>query len=150
MSILYSQIETTDYTVFSSQPKLGSEIQANHITAYFRDVTTDIYIFNILNSYFFIYLSCLISTWSYKNQDSKHFVIFLNFLCVVCCLLCCLLMSVFFGLFCGQGFWVEVDVDKITILPSALPSHLPSLFCFFPAHNSLFNTSDSYLKSVRA
>ena len=40
-------------TVFSSQPKVGSDIRANHITAHSRDVTTDIYVFNILISYFF-------------------------------------------------------------------------------------------------
>ena len=62
------QIETTEYTVFSSQPKLGSDIQANHITAHSKDVTTDIYIVNIWNSYFFIYLSCFLSIiyFSYK------------------------------------------------------------------------------------
>ena len=31
---------------------------------------------------------------------------------------------------------MEVDVDRITILPPSLP-------IFFPTHNSLFNTSDS-------
>ena len=43
------------------------------------------------------------------------------------------------------GICVEVDVDRITILPP--PSPLP---IFFLTHNFLFNTSDSYLKSVRA
>ena len=42
------------------------------------------------------------STWSYENRVSKHFVIFLNFPCLLACLLRCLLMSFFFfGLFCG-------------------------------------------------
>ena len=44
------------------------------------------------------------------------------------------------------GIRVEVDVDRITILPTPLPPY----FIFVPTHNSLFNTSDSYLKSVRA
>ena len=37
-----------------------------------------------------------ISTWSYENRVSKHFVIFLNFPCLIACLLCCLLMPFFF------------------------------------------------------
>ena len=49
------------------------------------------------------------------------------------------------------GLWleicVEVDVDRITILP---PPPLPPPPYFFVTHNSLFNTSDSYLKSMRA
>ena len=36
------------------------------------------------------------STWSYENRVSKHFVIFLNFRCLIACLLCCLLMSFVF------------------------------------------------------
>ena len=43
-SLRERQIETIDYTVFSSQPKLGNDIQANHINPHSRDVTTDIYI----------------------------------------------------------------------------------------------------------
>ena len=38
---------------------------------------------------------------------------------------------------------VEVDVDVITI-------PLPSPYVFVFTHNSLINTSDSYLNSVRA
>ena len=49
----------------------------------------------------------------------------------------------FFLLVLWLGICVEVDVDRITILPPPLPN-------FFPTHNSFFNTSDSYLKSVRA
>ena len=82
------------------------------------------------------------STWSYENRFSKHFVIFLNFPCLIACLLCCLLMSYFFGLSCGQGFvqkWMQTE----------LLSYPASLFLFL-THNSLFNTSDCYLKSVRA
>ena len=50
----------------------------------------------------------------------------------------------FFLLVLWLGICVEVDVDRITILP---PPPLPN---FFPTHNSFFNTSDSYLKSARA
>ena len=38
---------------------------------------------------------------------------------------------------------VEVDVDRITILPLPPPD-------FLSLPNSFFNTSDSYLKSARA
>ena len=83
--------------------------------------------------------------WSYENQVGKHFVIFLNFPCLIACLLCCLLMWFVF-LVLWLGICVEVDVGRITIFPP-LP---PSQFLFVPIHNSLFNTSDSYLKPVRA
>ena len=81
-------------------------------------------------------------TWSYENRVSKHFVIFLNFPCLIACLLCCLLMS-FFLLVLWLGICVEVDVDRITILPRPPrpprppPTRLPM---FFPTHNSFFNT----------
>ena len=39
------------------------------------------------------------STWSYENRVSKHFVIFLNFPCLIACLLCCLLMLLLLLLF---------------------------------------------------
>ena len=42
------------------------------------------------------------------------------------------------------GICVEVDEDRIIILTPPLP------IFFVPTHNSLFKTSDSYLKSVRA
>ena len=54
----------------------------------------------------------------------------------------------FFLLVLWLGICVELVVDRITILPPPHP-HLPPYF-FFPSHNSLFNTSDRYLKSVRA
>ena len=76
-----------------------------------------------------------IYTWSYENRVSKHFVIFLNLPCLIACLLCFLLVL-------WLGICVEVDVDRITTLA-------PPPF-FFLTHNSLFSTSDSYLKSVRA
>ena len=46
----------------------------------------------------------------------------------------------FFAFFVARDC-VELDVDRITILPS--PYRI-----FFPSHNSFFNTSDSYLKSA--
>ena len=58
-----------------------------------------------------------------------------------------LLAYVFFLLVLWLGIGVEVDLDRnrITILPPP-----PSPPDFFPTHNSLFNTSDYYLKSTRA
>ena len=70
-------------------------------------------------------------------------------------------MSVFFGYFVIRDC-VDVAVDKIERIsiyhPLPPPPHSslpPSLFGFVfffpgPTHNSLSNTSDSYLKSVRA
>ena len=52
----------------------------------------------------------------------------------------------FFLLVLLLGICGEVDLSRITILPP-LP---PSQFFFFPTHNFLFNTSDRYLKPVRA
>ena len=46
------------------------------------------------------------------------------------------------------GICEEVDVDGITILPLPLPPSLTIFFVF--THSSLFNTTDSYLKSVHA
>ena len=76
------------------------------------------------------------STSSYENRVSKHFVIFLNFHCVIACSLCCLLMSFFLPVL-WLGICVEVGIGRITTLSP-------------PTHNSLFNTRDSYLKSLRA
>ena len=84
-----------------------------------------------------------VSTWSYENLVSKHFVIFLNFPCLIVCLLCCLLIS-FCLLVLLLGICVEVDVNRITIVPPSLP-----LF-FVSTHNSLFNTSNSYFRLVHA
>ena len=64
-----------------------------------------------------------------KNRVSKHFVIFVNFPCLIACLLCCLLMSFFF-LVLWLRICVEVDVDRITILPpSSLFFSLPTILC---------------------
>ena len=73
--------------------------------------------------------------WSYENRVSKHLVIFLNFPCLIACLLCCLLMSfvclfAFFLLVLWLGICVEVDVDRITILP-------PLTCCTFDVIGSL-------------
>ena len=64
-----------------------------------------------------VYFTHLTSTWSYENRVSKHFVIFLNFRCLIACLLCCLLMSFAFlaCLVVRLEICVEVDVDRITI-----------------------------------
>ena len=89
-----------------------------------------------------------ISTWSYENRASKHFVIFLNFACLIVWHMFTVLLAyvVFFYLLVSWlGICVEVHVERITILPPPLPS-----WSFFPTQNSFFNTSDSYLKSARA
>ena len=52
-------------------------------------------------------------------------------------------MSIFL-LVLWLGIRVEVDEDRINILTP------PPYFFFVPTHNSLFKTTDSYLKSVRA
>ena len=64
------------------------------------------------------------STWSYEKRVSKHFVILLNFPCLIACLL----MSFVFLLVLRLGICVDVDVDRITILPSPLP--VPIFFHF--------------------
>ena len=56
-----------------------------------------------------------------------------------------LLVYFVFLLVLRLGIWVEVDVDKITVL-----GPLPPPRFFHSTHNSFFNTSDSYLKSARA
>ena len=60
----------------------------------------------------------VISTWSYENRVSKHFVIVLNSPCLIACLLCFLLMSYFLGL-SWQHYYL---------------SH-PRRFLFSPTHN---------------
>ena len=52
---------------------------------------------------------------------------------------------VFFLLVLSLGISVEVDVERITFLPTPTPPDY-----FFPTHNSFFNTSDSYLKAASA
>ena len=83
---------------------------------------------------------------------------FSQLLPISACLLCCLLMSVFFGYFVIRDC-VDVAVDGILRIsiyhpPPPHSSLPPSLFGFVffpgPTNNSLSNTSDSYLKSVRA
>ena len=71
-----------------------------------------------------------ISTWSYENRVSKHLAIFLNFPSLIACLLCCLLMSfVLFLLVLWLGICVEVNVDRITILPPPPYFFLPTILC---------------------
>ena len=74
------------------------------------------------------------STWSYENRVSKHF--FLNFSFSNSLFAVLFAYVVFFWLVLWFGICVEVDVDRITILPP-----LP---IFFATNNSFFNTSDSY------
>ena len=83
-----------------------------------------------------------LSTWSYENWVSKHFVTFPNFRCLIACLLCCLLMCFFF-----LACLVVRDLCRRGCTQNYLLSNQPPpprpLF-FFPTHNFFFNTSDSY------
>ena len=69
-----------------------------------------------------------------KPGFSKHFVIFLNFSCLIACLVCCLIKSFFFACFvvrdlcrsgCRQNYY-------LTPIPTPLPMFF---FCFY--QNSL-------------
>ena len=71
---------------------------------------------------------------------------------IVYCVVC--LSFIYFYFFFGGGgvvLWlricVEVAVDRISIQPPYFPVRF---FVSSPPSYSLFNTSDSYLKSVRA
>ena len=55
-----------------------------------------------------------IFTWSYKNRVSKHFVIFLNFPCLIACFTV-LFAYVVFLLVLWLGICVEVDAERIAI-----------------------------------
>ena len=69
------------------------------------------------------------STWSYENRVSKH-VIFLDFPGPSNSLFTLLFAYVFFFWPCLYlGICVEVDVDRMTILPPPLPP--PSQFSAF-------------------
>ena len=76
------------------------------------------------------------STWSYENRVSKHFVIFRNFPC----LLCCLLVTYFFGFFVVRDLCRSRCRQNYYLTP-----HPPY---FFPTQNSFFNRSDSYLFEI--
>ena len=94
-------------------------------------------------------LIVIYSTYIYPelwNRVSKHFVIFLNFPCLIAWhMITVLLAYVVFSLVLWLGICVEVDVDRITLFPPPPPPNF-----FIPTHNCFFNTSDSYLKSARA
>ena len=95
-----------------------------------------------LCSYIYIY----ISTWSYENWASKHFVIFPNFRYLIACLLCCLLMCFLLMCFFFLACLVVRDLCRRGCTQNYLLSNHPPprpLF-FFPTHNFFFNTSDSY------
>ena len=72
-----------------------------------------------------LYTYIHISTWSYENRVSKHFVIFLNFPWLIALFRVC----------------VEVDVDRITMFP-------PSLFFPLPTILSLSQVTAISLKSI--
>ena len=69
-----------------------------------------------------------ISTWSYENRVSKHFVIFLNVPCLIACLLCCSLESFVFARFVVDYY--------LTLLPPP-----PIFFSSDPQFSWLFEIS---------
>ena len=75
------------------------------------------------------FFSEYISTSSYENRVSKHFVIFLNFACLIAFLLCCLLMSFVFACFvvrdlcrsgCGENYYLAPPLYFFLSLPTIL------------------------------
>ena len=89
-----------------------------------------------------------LSTWI---RVGKHLLISFNFTCLDF-LLCCLLkfyLFIYLFILGGVVLWsricVEVAVDRISIQPPYFPVRF---FVSSPLSYSLFNTSDSYLKSV--
>ena len=71
------------------------------------------------------------STWSHENRVSKHFVIFLNFPCLIACLLCCLLVSfLFFACFVIRGLCRSGCRQNYCLTP--LPPFLLFFFCPYP------------------
>ena len=76
-----------------------------------------------------------ISTWSYENRVSKHFVISRNFACVIACLLSCLLMPFFLLFVLWLGLGVDAAIDRISrISICSPPPPTPSVFSFFPSY----------------
>ena len=85
-----------------------------------RDGTIGKFFSNHFDLHFYLKLGVLKqikypSMWIYENQAGKHFVIFLNFPCLIACLHCCLLMSFVFACFvvrnlcrsgCGQNYYL--------------------------------------------
>ena len=88
-----------------------------------------IFFFPSSSSPLLVYSYLTIYTWSYENRVSKHFVIFLNFPCLIASLLCCLLMSCFFACFvvrdlcrsgCRQNYYLTLPHLPIFSLPTIL------------------------------
>ena len=78
-----------------------------------------------------MYSTRFISTWSYENRVSKHFVIFLNFPCLIACLLCCLLMLLFLACFVVRDLCRSGCRQNYYLTP---PPY------FFLTHNSLLQS----------
>ena len=112
-----------------------------------RDGTIGKFFSNHFDLHFYLKLGVLKqikypSMWIYENQAGKHFVIFLNFPCLIACLHCCLLMSFVFACFVVTDLCRSGCIQNYYLPPPHPPSLPPSLFFFVPTHNSLFNTSD--------
>ena len=86
------------------------------------------------------------STWSYENRVSNHFVIFLNFPCLIACLLCCLLMSFFF-----LACFVVRDLcrDRIRQNYFLIPPPQPLPY-FFPYPQFFLLTQVTVIRNQRA
>ena len=81
-------------------------------------------------SLFLSFITYNISAWTYENEVSKHFVISLNFPCLIACLLSCSLMW-FFLFILWFGLCVDVAVDKISRVSIYSPLSLPPSVFFF-------------------
>ena len=101
-------------------------------------------------SFFLSFIMYNISTWTYENQVSKHFVISLNFPCLIACLLSCLLMS-FFLFILWLELCVDVAVDKISRVSIYLPLSLPpSVFFFFFIVPTILSLTQVTFNEIRA
>ena len=97
-------------------------------------------------------------TWSYENDGklnflckfSKRFLLYIS-LFTVCC---SRLMSVFFTCFLDRdlcrGGWRHNWSTPPPPFSNPSLSSPPRPYVFVAAHNSLFNTSDSYISEIRA
>ena len=100
---------------------------------------------------------CRISTWSYENRVSKHFVIFPNFPGLIACLLSCLLMCFFVCFFffacfvvrdlCRSGWRKNYYVNSP---PPASPSYFFPYPQFFLSHKWQLFKNSARLKLVSA
>ena len=111
------------FQIFRQQ---GPQIQRDSTVAH-RAILQSSTVVHLVSFIYQIYKYTCVYTWSYENRVSKHFVIFLNFPCLIACLLCCLLMS-FFCLFCGGDLSRSGCRQNYYLTPFPIFS-LPTIFC---------------------